>query len=335
MAKVNLNANEIELAKRWLNTIFKYAGFTSTTARSFFRWYPPINAITALVDEIKNRQFTFIKAKLDQCLVQLSQNKILTPKGGWVSRNSLQLAQYIAWFCSENNIIWDDTNTTQYEMDQYKDTILGKALFNAGCFLNTQPVTNTSTTKTSRNTTITPKQPGQLPVNGYKASGAHSGDIPNLVGTPGNKLYLHGAMLCIEADKSGKNTPNAFITPLKATTSSITAVAKSAAEKVNMGSGNGYTDCRLWFDNYITANVFLAACQQKFGNKFNNIHLAYKKADINGYFEVSTEFGNAFIKASTLNEDLEENLIEQREIEEAHAINDIETYDYWQHASIS
>lgn len=325
-----LNAKEIELAKRWLSSIFVNAGFKG---KNYFRYYISQGTTTPLVDELRNRQFTFIRNRLDNLLTSLSQRKFKTPNGGTVSRTPEQLAQYIAWFCKENSIIWDDTNTTQYEMDQYKATILGKALFEAGCFLNTQPASATVKTYTPR--TPSQKQPGQPPANGYKASGAHSADIPNLIGTPGNKLYFNGNMLCIEADKIGKNTPNAFITPLRTTASSVVTINKAAAESVNMGSGNGYTDCRLWFDDNATAQTFLAACQQKFGSKFTNIHLAYKKADLNGYFEVSTEFGNAYIKASTLNEDLEEKLNKKSVIDEAHAINDIETYDYWQHASIS
>lgn len=118
-----------------------------------------------------------------------------------------------------------------------------------------------------------------------------------------------GAVYCIEADKIGKNTPNAFVTPIKTQgTGTIIKVSKSQAENVMMGSGNGYTDCKLWFDNKNVADAFLLKVQGKYGSKFTNIHVAQAKADANGYFEVSTEFGNALIKANKLNEEMIEAL---------------------------
>lgn len=141
-----------------------------------------------------------------------------------------------------------------------------------------------------------------------KSSGPHLKDIPNLTGTPGNKTTLSGIVFCIEADKIGKNTPYAFITPLQVVGNDIITVSKANAEIVKFGSGNGYTDCKLWFtDQNLAANA-LAYCQNKFGSKFTNYVLGKANADKNGYFQVTTALGIAYIKAGRLNEELDEAL---------------------------
>ena len=63
------------------------------------------------------------------------------------------------------------------------------------------------------------------------------------------------------------------------------------------------------------ATDFATKCQNKFGAKYTNIGLAKAKTDPNGYYKVSTEFGECYIKAKKLNEAFEK--AEQEEITEA------------------
>ena len=143
-------------------------------------------------------------------------------------------------------------------MDEITKTTLGAALFEFNCFTSqedptkpkqraTKQTTAMNTSATTAGSTTTAQSAG--PVSGYKSSGPHSGEIPNLIGTAGVKENpTVSLMYCVQADKIGKNTPNAFITPLNTTTTgNIIKVDKTTAETVKFGSGNGYTDCTCWF----------------------------------------------------------------------------------------
>ena len=211
-------------------------------------------------------------------------------------------------------------------MDAIKNTTLGSALFDFYCFTSqedptkpkqraTKQTTATNTSATTAGSTTTTQSAG--PVSGYKSSGPHSGEIPNLIGTAGVKENpAVSLMYCVQADKIGKNTPNAFITPLNTTTTgNIIKVDKTTAETVKFGSGNGYTDCTCWFADINQATDFATKCQNKFGAKYTNISIAKAKTDPNGYYKVSTEFSECYIKAKKLNEAFEK--AEQEEITEA------------------
>ena len=211
-------------------------------------------------------------------------------------------------------------------MDEITKTTLGAALFEFNCFTSqedptkpkqraTKQTTATNTSATTAGSTTTTQSAG--PVSGYKSSGPHSGEIPNLIGTAGVKENpTVSLMYCVQADKIGKNTPNAFITPLNTTAiGNIIEVDKATAETVKFGSGNGYTDCTCWFDDINLATDFAKKCQNKFGAKYTNISIAKAKTDPNGYYKVSTEFGECYIKAKKLNEAFEK--AEQEEITEA------------------
>ncbi|MDY5211284.1 hypothetical protein, partial [Intestinibacter sp.] len=126
-------------------------------------------------------------------------------------------------------------------MDEIIKTTLGAALFEFNCFTSqedpTKPKQKATKQAVSANTgiaatgsTTTVQSTG--PVSGYKSSGPHSGEIPNLIGTAGVKENpTVSLMYCVQADKIGKNTPNAFITPLNTTTTgNIIKVDKATAE---------------------------------------------------------------------------------------------------------
>lgn len=206
-------------------------------------------------------------------------------------------------------------------MEEITKTTLGAALFEFNCFTSqedpTKPKQRATRQAASTNTSTTTPAQSTGPVSGYKSSGPHSGEIPNLIGTAGVKEnILASLMYCVQADKIGKNTPNAFITPLNTTTTgNIIKVDKATAETVKFGSGNGYTDCTCWFDDINLATDFAIKCQNKFGAKYTNISIAKAKTDPNGYYKVSTEFGECYIKAKKLNEAFEK--AEQEEITEA------------------
>lgn len=200
--------------------------------------------------------------------------------------------------------------------------MIGSQLFEFRCFKSQKKSQSTQTASATSTVSSTPRQPGQAPQNNYKSSGPQSGNMKCIIGTPGQKLVAASAIsYCIEADKIGKNTPNAFIKPLndKACPNSVATVF--------MGSGNFYTDCKCWFDDISDATVFLSKVAAKFGNQFTNIHISKAKSDANGYYIAQTQFGNCGIKASKLNEELNGELTEEVKENRYNGITDIDTFD--------
>ena len=341
-----LNPQQAQTAKAWLHDIFVLGGAISQPKRpipaaayremyGYTYSYP--NRIWSknatanakyLCEQIENRLvdyqvFTECDKKLDffsgawfiPDLHETNANARTTRKKPEI------LAKYIAYFCLTNKFWWDDSLATTYEMEEITKTTLGAALFEFNCFTSQEDPTKSKQRATrqaaSTNTSTTTPAQSTGPVSGYKSSGPHSGEIPNLIGTAGVKEnILASLMYCVQADKIGKNTPNAFITPLNTTTTgNIIKVDKATAETVKFGSGNGYTDCTCWFADINQATDFAIKCQNKFGVKYTNIGIAKAKTDPNGYYKVSTEFGECYIKAKKLNEALEK--AEQEEITEA------------------
>ena len=325
-----LTGKELENAKRWMITLLSRGNVLKNNNYTTFAWFDR-QCAEAICEEIKYRNWTFFTKKLDDCLKLIADgDKLRTAVGGHIKRSAEWCAEVIGWFCETNKIMWDDSNKTKYELDAVKDTILGKALFEHGCFLNTKPQAPQAQPTTQTRSAST-KQPGQPPVSNYKSSGGHSQDIPNLVNS--QKDYLGGPVYCITADKVGKNTPRAFITPLSVSGSNIKTVSQASAETIKFGSGNGYTDCTLFFDTMTDAQVFFNYCVSTFGSKYTNIQICQNKnADKNGYFLVSTSIGRAYIKASVLNEELEEKLTEEKSSTDR--INDVEVYDEWLRNSV-
>lgn len=346
-----LNPQQEQTAKAWLHDIFVLGGAISQPKRPIpaatygsmygYTYNHPSNpwskeaAANAryLCEQIENRLVNYqVFTECDKKLDFFSQAWFIpdlhetNPNVRAVRKKPEILAKYIAYFCLTNKFWWDDSLATTYEMDEITKTTLGAALFEFNCFTSqedptkpkqraTKQTTAMNTGATTAGSATTAQSTG--PVSGYKSSGPHSGEIPNLIGTAGVKENpTVSLMYCVQADKIGKNTPNAFITPLNTTTTgNIIKVDKATAEVVKFGSGNGYTDCTCWFDDINLATDFAKKCQNKFGAKYTNISIAKAKTDPNGYYKVSTEFGECYIKAKKLNEAFEK--AEQEEITEA------------------
>jgi len=344
MAK--LNAEQIEYAKAWLYDIFRINGIGANTpdkkqganAFSYNSW---ITQATKIFEAIKVRKVNYQEFQnVDQTLEKLAGWKFTTSNIGnrkWIRKPASVLAKYIAYFCAENKIYWDDTNLTPYEKEELNRTNIGSALSEYNCFVSQEPKSRTRSTTTSSSSTTagsTTSTSGNAPKNGFKSLGPLSGKVVNLMSTKKQRASS-SIVYCIEADKLGKNTPNIFITPL---TNNGDPVSMNKAVQVNLGSGNGYADCKLWWDNETDALDFLKSCNYRFGGgKFQNLHVAKAHADSNGYFEVTTEFGHALIKALKLNEEILEALglieenSEQKDIgskeSNKYEINNIEVFD--------
>ena len=258
-----------------------------------------------ICDELINRNFDNIDSTLAR-LASRHYTVIISMKVFTLALipNPDTIAKSIVYMAQLLDIYWDDTVRTPYEIEEFKKTYLGTAVYRYGRYISAiKPAKKT----TGGRTTSTGASCG-----GYKQSGPQSSRVRDLIGTPGTKVQAVEAFIYkIIADKTGKNTPNVFIKPLSG------SGAAGSTNKIFFSSGNGYTDCTCYFDSYTDAADFLAKLTgaNRVPANMNNPRIARLRPDSNGYFSVGTEFGPCKISAKTLNEALEEQL-NQKELDE-------------------
>ena len=252
------------------------------------------------------------------------------------------LSKYIVWFCDLNNLLWDDSNTSTYEMDQIKSNVLGAALWKGKCFVSqrapktgkSSKVTSTASATTASSASQQSTQTSQQ-LSPFKARGALSSVALDLIGTPGQKVYLQGTVYCIlGSDANGKILEDcAYIRPVEDVPPAKSKYAISDGQKFTnkvlfgKAKGNGY--CTCFFNNITDANTFLQKLNTKNISNSNiaNISVYSKKAVPNGYYEIGTEFGSCFISAAKLNEEfdttLQEELISESDLDKAKKFDDL------------
>jgi hypothetical protein len=242
-----------------------------------------------------------------------------------------QLANIIAAFCAEQEIFWDDVNTarTTTEMEVYRKSILGKACWNFGCFLSQTVAKKGTRTRTGTVTYTTDPATGKrIPKSGYKSSGPKSGLIKGLIGEPGDKTTFsrHTPLFVIVCTSTKTKKQYVFVDPL---------ATKADPNKIKLGDPSGYSACKLFFDSIDAAQNAIDTIKTgdfRIPDDISGLTLAKQTADTNGYFKISTEVGPAYIKASKLNEAIEEALEDSAsESTENHTsrfpeINDIDVY---------
>jgi hypothetical protein len=273
-----------------------------------FRYNQYLDASKVVCDELVNRDFTNIDSAL---------RTLHTYAPG--SYKAASFAKAIVYAAELLELYWDDTLKTPYEIDEFKKTMLGEVVYKYGRYISAiqdKPAraarsksSASAATSTSTNTNTA------QPQNGYKSSGAQSGNVRDLrdlnggPGTPGQKLVAGGKSIfrIIGDNPQSKNVPNVFIKPLSA------SGRTGNTNKVFFSSGNGYTDCTCYFDNENDAQDFLAKmiAAGRIPANISNPRVVKRSADPNGYFLAGTEFGICAISAKTLNEALAEALNEE------------------------
>lgn len=311
MARIFTTTDAENAAKIFMHDITVAGGINTknlrtTTPYSFGR-SDYITAAQTICNELVARDFAdidpaihraanfYFKANYDGS----GKNKSLKPEG---------VAKAIVYLAERLQLYWDDTIRTPYEVEEFKKTLLGNAVYKYGRYISA--LNNTKGTRTS-----TAKTPGQPPKNNYKQSGPQSGNVRDLQdlnggpGTPGAKVHgSSGLMFKIIGDNpQSKNTPNVFVKPLSS------AGAHGTTNKIFFSSGNGYTDCTCYFDDPNEAQAFLdkIIADNRIPSNVTNARVVKVKEDSNGYFLVGTEYGRCAISAKTLNEALAEALNEE------------------------
>jgi hypothetical protein len=266
--------------------------------------------------ELINRDFT----NIDQAINSVANFRFqpnYSGTGKYKSMKSEAVAKAIVYMAERLDLYWDDTIRTPYEIDEFKKTILGEAVYKYSRYISAVKDKTTKTrasTSASANAGTANSTTTSAPQNGYKSSGPQSGNVRGLIGNPGEKVYADGPVSYrIEGDKIGSNTPRVFIKPLTA------SGAAGNSNKIYISSGNGYTDCTCFFDDPNEAQKFLnkvlADLNKLIQDKraiagIANLHVAKVKSDANGYFLVNTEYGYCAVSARTLNEAVTEALKE-------------------------
>lgn len=305
MARIFTTAAAEAAAKSFMHDIVVTAGFRTSqrTAGTYRRGTNYVKAAQEICDELINRNFKNIDSSISA--VAAEDFSVTLDYGKKKRYDAAAAAKAIVYMAELLNLYWDDTIRTPYEIDEFKKTLLGDAVYKYGRYISAIP-DKTTRSKASASTG-TAKAPGTPPQNGYKQSGPQSGNVRDLkdlnggVGTPGVKVAAGGSIIYkIIADKTGKNTPNVFIKPL------IPSGEVNGTNKIFISSGNGYTDCTCYFDDPNDAQAFLDKIVQnnRVPTGITNLHVAKMKADPNGYFLVGTEFGTVAVSAKTLNEAL-------------------------------
>lgn len=316
MASIFTTPDTQAAAKSFMHDVLVAAGRINSQRQSSTRvfTYPnEVKAAQAISDELIDREFK----NIDSSISRLSgESFAATINGdGWKRFKSEQIAKAIVYFAELNNIYWDDTIRTPYEIDEFKKTILGTAVYKYGRYISAiqdPKVAKTKSSSASASTSGTSTAPS-APQNGYKSSGPQSGNVRDLKGNPGNKVTADTSYIYkIIGDKTGKNTPNVFIKPLSS------SGEVNGTNKIFISSGNGYTDCTCYFDDPNDAQAFLDKINQDIQNgkittNVQNLQVVKMKADPNGYFLVGTEYGIVAVSAKTLNEALTEAAKEVKE----------------------
>lgn len=303
MARIFTTPESEIAAKVLMHNITVAGGINTKNLRTGDQW--PINdgrfikESQVICNELVNRNFTDI----DSSIKSVSQYRFRPNYDDYGKYKALKpeaVAKAIVYLAECLGLYWDDTIRTPYEVAEFQKTLLGSAVYRFGrCISAIQD----PTTKKAKATTGTTGTTASAPQNGYKSSGPQSGNVRDLQGTPGDKVYANTNLIFkIIADKVGKNTPNVFIKPLSA------SGATGSTNKIFISSGNGYTDCTCYFDELADAQDFLDKIIKagRVPSNIQNLRIVKMTADKNGYFLVGTEFGTVAVSAKTLNEALTE-----------------------------
>lgn len=316
MARIFTTPAAETAAKAWMHDVMVTAGILSSSQRSgagselYFSYYHdvPVADSTKICDELINRDFM----NIDSSINKLSGYRFfpsLNTASSAKKYSTDAIAKAIVYCAECFGLYWDDTIRTPYEIEEFKKTILGEAVYKYGRYISAIKDKSTKA-KASNAGAGTPRAASSAPQNGYKQSGPQSGNVRGLLGNPGDKVFADGPVSYrIEGDKIQTNTPRVFIKPLTA------SGAAGNSNKVYISSGNGYTDCTCYFDDPNEAQNFLNKVLQDLNTLIqekraiagiSNLHVAKVKSDPNGYFLVSTEYGACAVSAKTLNEALTE-----------------------------
>lgn len=311
MSQIFTTAAAEAVAKAWLHDVTLAAGIRTVNQRTgyysnvqFPQWF--VDAAVKVCDELINRDFNDVDASIREMAGVRFRDHLDTDIGGSKSYDEQGVAKSIVYMAELAGLYWDDTVRTTYEVDDFKKTLLGEAVFKYGRYISAvgQSASSGSTGRTRAPSA--PRAPGAAPKNNFKQSGPQSGnardlqDINGNPGTPGVKVDPAGSDVygIVGTSTTTKNVARVFVKPL------APSGAAGKTNKVLIGSGKGFGDCVCWFEDPNDAQDFLNQIVKsgKMPANIGNLQVVAKRKESNGYFLVGTEYGTVAISARALNE---------------------------------
>lgn len=325
MIKFN-SPEKLNLAKSLLLDIFIKAGMITNTrsigyTESYYtiigsRSSNMINTCNSIGNFITRRTFNFTEIQRN------TQNFVGMYVGNTCNSESAEyrfsggkftttfVVKSIAWFCQENNIIWDDSPYTAEELQDFvNNNPLASLLYEGHCFasqddlkakkIKTKPVVDDTTSGGSTSSGGTSKAK-----SGYKSAGSQLAYVKGLEST--DKETFSDLMYCIIGDKAGTITPMAFIHPVENKEVGETAkVGLDDLPYVKLGAGNGYTDLAIYSPDENVMKEILTSLDT---SKYSNVRVVAVKPAGTGYFKIKTSASMGgksqivYVKPTKLNE---------------------------------
>ena len=316
MAKSYLTPEELQAGNKWLKTVF----------------FPCVKQGNA--DYIANgwNKLDCVKAckAIYQFIVdrQIDTQDTMTPHfetlGGTDYYNSSSfdyndtyklrakaLMRVFANICAKREIFWDDAEYTTFELDYFKKTPFGEILWDFRCFVSQEPdvlkvPTVGTTPRANANGGSAPAAP-KAPRTTGSGHTLYRNNAGGIIGTSKDILTVP-EMYCIlgEFNPKGKTSPKIHVSPQ----------GQGAPLRVKYTSGQGHNDCILYFDSLATANDFKTKCDANLPANVAFLKVKKLTTDPNGYVQVDTQYGPAWIKASKLHEEIVEDEADVELVEE-------------------
>lgn len=307
MSQIFTTPSAESVAKAWLHDITLAAGIRTTSQRTgyyaglnFPQWF--VEEAIKVCDELINRDFNDIDNSIRALAGVKFNSNLDTDKGSSKSYNEEGVAKTIVYMAELLNLYWDDTVKTTYEVDEFKKTLLGQAVYKYGRVISAVGATKRGSGTRAAST----RAAGQPPKNNFKQTGPQSGNARDLLdvnggpGKPGQKVNPVGSDVygIVGDNTNSKNIARVFVKPL------APSGAAGTTNKVLIGSGKGFGDCVCWFEDAGDAQDFLDKINSNDRCPANvtGLHIVAKRKETNGYFLVGTEFGMVAISAKALNE---------------------------------
>ena len=339
-----LPQNKIAEAKAWLHDVFIWGGLVTTPKRAVptenYRYMYGTHSDNYRLNEpkyreaaqiicscIKNRQAETKRfLAFDNAIQTIAPCHFLpdlSATRGNVREGPDTLCAFIAWFCASNNLVYNNKNTSVEEMKQIKNTLIGKTLWDNYLFaVGNTPENRPADTKATIGGSSVQQDSNTAAQQTASSNGIATPTTPSTGGPAGHTLYRRNAAGILTTGKlTGISNNNyvywiggEFVKPGKTEPKlHVKPQYSSTPLKVNYGSGQGYNDCILYFASEGAARNFMGIADASKPSSVKSLRIKKIGEDKNGYVEVDTEFGNAYIKASKLHEEVEEDLENKEE----------------------
>lgn len=321
MAKSYLTPEELQLGNKWLKTVF-FPCVRQGNTNYVCGWHKSdVNVACKTI-------YKFIVDRQMDAQGNLTAHFEALGKAEYYSDSSFDYSniyrlrskifmKVFANVCAKREIFWDDGEYTPHELDYFKKTPFGETLWDFRCFVSqepdvrkiasvgtaSKPATNATTT-TSNGTTAAPRTTGAGHTLYRNNAGGIVGNSKDILAVP--------EMYCIlgEFNPKGKTSPKIHVSPQ----------GQNSPLRVKYTSGQGHNDCILYFDSLTAANDFKTKCDANLPAKVAFLKVKKLATDPNGYVQVDTQYGPAWIKASKLHEEIAEDFeadIETSEVAES------------------